>query len=334
MLEAGNDPKHPHIISGVDWLMSQQINVEGDWSGRAPHLEPGGWAFQFENTLYPDLDDTAMVVMALLRASILDSPDHRTGIAKAVNWVVGMQNTDGGWGAFDIDNDALYLNDIPFADHGALLDPSTPDLTARCIEMLAMLGYGPDFPPIKKGLHFLRKNQEHFGGWFGRWGVNYIYGTWSVLSALRQIGEDMSQPYLRQAIDWLKSCQNADGGWGETCYSYDDSSLAGKGISTASQTAWALLGLLAAGEVNSKVVQRGIRYLLEKQNSEGGWDERHFTGTGFPRVFYLRYHGYSQYFPLWTLGVYRRLRVGQKTCQDEVKLSAPADLPLPALYEA
>ncbi len=332
MLESGADPKHPQITDSVDWLISRQINVKGDWSDRTPRLEPGGWPFQFENTYYPDLDDTAMVVMALLRAGALKSPDYRTQIAKAVNWVIGMQNADGGWGAFDIDNNALYLNDIPFADHGALLDPSTPDLAGRCIEMLATLGYGPDFPPIAKGLRFLLKKQEQSGAWFGRWGVNYIYGTWSVLCALNQAGEDMSQPFIQRAVDWLKSCQNADNGWGETCYSYDDPSLAGKGVSTASQTAWALLGLMATGEVNSKAVQRGIRYLLEKQNSQGGWNERHFTGTGFPKVFYLRYHGYSQYFPLWALGVYRRLKVGQKTCQNEVKLTIPADLPLPTLH--
>ena len=331
MMEAGTDPRHPAITSSVDWLMRQQILVKGDWSDHAADLEPGGWAFQFENTFYPDLDDTAMVVMALLRAGALENPDYKNNIAKAVNWVIGMQNSDGGWGAFDIDNNYLYLNDIPFADHGALLDPSTSDLTARCIEMLAMLGYGPDFPPIAKGLQFLRKEQEEFGAWFGRWGVNYIYGTWSVLWALMLVGEDMSQPYIRKAVDWLKSCQNKDNGWGETCYSYDDSSLAGKGASTASQTAWALLGLMAAGEANSKVVQRGIRYLLETQNDQRGWNELHFTGTGFPRVFYLRYHGYSQYFPLWALGIYRRLRIGQKTCQDEVKLTTPTNLSLPAL---
>ena len=215
-----------------------------------------------------------------------------------------MQNPDGSWGAFDIGNNYEYLNKIPFADHGALVDPGTADFTSRCIELLsAMLGYDRHFPARANALEFIRKDQEADGAWYGRWGVNYIYGTWSVLVALRQLGEDMTQPYIRKAVGWLKSCQNPDNGWGETCYSYNDPALAGQGQSTASQTAWALLGLMAAGEVRSAAVQRGIHYLLSTQNRQGGWDETLFTGTGFPRVFYLRYHGYSRYFPLWALGV-------------------------------
>jgi squalene-hopene/tetraprenyl-beta-curcumene cyclase len=329
--EAGIPPYHNAVTTSVDWLFEKQILVRGDWANRAPDLEPGGWAFQFENTFYPDLDDTPAVLMSLLCSGALNEDKYKERIAKAVNWVVGMQSSDGGWGAFDIDNNSLYLNNIPFADHGALLDPSTPDLTGRCIELLSMLGYRRDFPPIARALNFLRKEQQEYGAWFGRWGVNYIYGTWSVLTALRRLGEDMSQPYIRKAVEWLKSCQNPDNGWGETCDTYNDPSLAGKGASTASQTAWALLGLMAAGEVNCSEVQRGIHYLISTQNDKGSWDERHFTGTGFPRVFYLRYHGYSQYFPLWALGVYRRLLTGKKTRQDEVRSQCPADLPLPAL---
>jgi squalene-hopene/tetraprenyl-beta-curcumene cyclase len=264
---------------------------------------------------------TPMVVMALLRAGGSEIPECRKRIDKAVDWVLGMQSADGGWGAFDIDNNHLYLNHIPFADHGALLDPSTADVTGRCVEMLSMLGYPREFPPVARALDFLRRVQEESGAWFGRWGVNYIYGTWSVLMALRQAGEDMGQPWIRKAVEWLKRCQNADGGWGESCYSYNDPALAGKGCSTASQTAWALLGLLAAGEVHSVAVDRGVHYLLATRNLEGDWDEPFFTGTGFPRVFYLRYHGYRQYFPLWALGVYRRLRSGRSSRQDEVRLS-------------
>jgi squalene-hopene/tetraprenyl-beta-curcumene cyclase len=331
MLEAGTAPEDEAVQKAIDWLFENQIRVPGDWSYRAPDLEPAGWAFQFENTLYPDVDDTPMVLMALLRAGALNQGAHRENIRKAVNWVIGMQSSDGGWGAFDIDNNYLYLNNIPFADHGALLDPSTSDLTGRCIEMLAMLGYGRDFPPVARGLEFLRREQETFGGWFGRWGVNYIYGTWSVLKGLGRLGEDVSQPYIQKAVDWLKSCQNPDNGWGETCYSYKDPSLAGKGESTPSQTAWALLGLMAVGEVESSAVQRGIHYLITHQDSDGRWDEQIFTGTGFPNVFYLRYHGYAQFFPLWALGEYRRLRTGRATRQEEVSLASPAGWSFPAL---
>lgn len=333
LLEAGLPPGHGQVRRAMEWLFSKQVMTKGDWSKRAPWLSPGGWAFQFENGFYPDVDDTAMVVMALLRAGAFEDPAHRERIEKAVNWAVGMQNSDGGWGAFDIDNNRLYLNDIPFADHGALLDPSTPDLTARCVELLAMLGYGRGFAPLQRGLEFLKAGQEDFGGWFGRWGVNYIYGTWSVLMALRNAGEEMDVPYIRKAVKWLKGCQNPDGGWGESCESYEDPALAGRGESTPSQTAWALLGLMAAGEAGSAAVKHGIRHLVETQGADGRWDERLYTGTGFPRVFYLRYHGYGQYFPLWALGVYRRLRAGGGTRQDEVRLERPAGFVFQALEE-
>ena len=326
VLEGGLSANHKSVQGAVRWLFKQLILVPGDWAYRAPDLEPAGWAFQFENTFYPDVDDTPMVLMALLRAGALEETECRGKIAKAVNWVLGMQSSDGGWGAFDIDNNYLYLNEIPFADHGALLDPGTSDLTGRCIELLAMLGYGPDFPPISRALDFLKREQEDCGAWFGRWGVNYIYGTWSVLKGLGCLGEDPSQPYIRRAVQWLKSCQNADNGWGETCYSYTDPHFAGKGKSTPSQTAWALLGLMAAGEVKSAAVQRGVHYLINQQDKEGKWDEKLYTGTGFPSVFYLRYHGYGQFFPLWALGEYRRLRIEKKTLQDEVTLKHPVDL--------
>jgi squalene-hopene/tetraprenyl-beta-curcumene cyclase len=319
LLEDGVPPDHPAVPRAVGWLFEQQVFRHGDWSEKVPKLRPGGWGFQFENSFYPDVDDTPAVLMAILRAGGLTDEKYKKRIAAAVDWVLGMQSSDGGWGAFDVDNNSLYLNAIPFADHGALLDPSTPDLTGRCVELLSMLGFSRESPAVSRAIQFLRKEQDPCGPWFGRWGVNYLYGTWSVLMGLRQAGEDMSLPYIRKAVAWLKSCQNPDKGWGETCYSYADHSMAGKGQSTPSQTAWALLALMAAGEHNSPAVQRGIHYLLVTQESDGSWMEDHYTGTGFPNVFYLRYHGYSRYFPLWALAVYRRLRSGRKLRQDEVR---------------
>ncbi|WP_414645063.1 squalene--hopene cyclase [Candidatus Deferrimicrobium sp.] len=323
VLEAGLPRGHAAVRAAVEWLFERQVFVRGDWARRAPRLEPGAWAFQFENVFYPDVDDTAKVVIALIRAGVLENGKQRENLAAAVNWVAGMQSADGGWGAFDVDNNFLYLNDIPFADHGALLDPSTADVTARCVEMFSLLGYRRDFPPVARALRFLEKEQEACGAWFGRWGVNYIYGTWSVLIALRQAGEDMSRPHVVKAVQWLKSCQNPDGGWGESCRSYDDPSLAGLGTSTPSQTSWALLGLMAAGQADSEAVRRGIRYLLDGRNAGGGWDETLYTGTGFPKVFYLRYHGYASFFPLWALGAYRRIVSSGKFLEDEVRRDEP-----------
>ena len=329
--EAGIPADHEAVKDAVDWLFKKLITSRGDWAYRAHDLEPAGWAFQFENTYYPDVDDTPMVLMALQRAHAIDRVGYKNKMEKAVNWLVGMQSSDGGWGSFDIDNNYLYLNKIPFADHGALLDPSTSDLTGRCVELLSMLGYGLEFPPVSRAVEFLKKEQEECGAWFGRWGVNYVYGTWSVLKGLKQAGEDMSKPYIRKAVEWLKSCQNPDNGWGESCNSYAGVSYAGKGKSTVSQTAWALLGLMAAGEVKSSAVQRGVHYLLNAQDRQGSWEEKLYTGTGFPMVFYLRYHGYRQYFSLWALGEYRRLRTGDKTSQDKAALNEPASFRLTAL---
>ena len=335
LTESGAQSEHPAVQQAVEWLFDQQIFVKGDWADQAKNLDPGGWAFQFENDKYPDVDDTGMVLMSLLRAGVHDKELKRKRINQAVTWVLGMQNPDGSWGAFDIGNDHEYLNNIPFADHGALVDPGTADLTSRCVELLAMLGYGPDFPPIKRAVAFLEQDQEEFGAWYGRWGVNYIYGTWSVLSAIGVLGEDTAKPYVRKAVAWLKEIQHEDGGWGESCNSYDDDILRGKGESTASQTAWALLALMAVGEVESSQVTRGIDYLQRTQNADGEWDEELYTGTGFPRVFYLRYHGYSKYFPVWALAMYARLRAGLPTRQLEVMNEGPIDLgPIPALKSA
>ena len=326
LTESGAHPEHPAVQRAMEWLFDQQIFVPGDWCNQTSNLAPGGWAFQYENDKYPDVDDTGMVLMSLLRAGAHDKQHKLKHINQAVNWLLGMQNKDGSWGAFDIGNDCEHLNNIPFADHGALVDPGTADLTARCVEQLAMLGYDRSFPPIARALEFLIQDQEENGSWYGRWGVNYIYGTWSVLSGIGILGEDIAQPYVRKAVEWLKDAQNEDGGWGESCSSYNEKVLAGRGTSTASQTSWAMLGLMAVGEAGSVNVERGAGYLMRTQNEAGEWDEEEYTGTGFPRVFYLRYHGYSKYFPLWALATYARMRRGLPTRQYEVVAQGAIDL--------
>jgi squalene-hopene/tetraprenyl-beta-curcumene cyclase len=312
LLEVGGKDAEAQARKGLDWLSDRQVlDVVGDWAAQRPKVRPGGWPFQYANAHYPDLDDTAVVVMALDRA---DAGGHRHAIARATEWVEGLQSKNGGWGAFDADNTTEYLNYIPFADHGALLDPPTADVTARCVGMLAQLGRGPGDAALDAGLAFLRKHQEKDGSWFGRWGTNYIYGTWSVLSALNAAGVDADAPEMRRAVDWLVSVQRTDGGWGESGDSYYEDAAHGAGSqSTPSQTAWALLGLMAAGEVNHPAVQRGIDYLISAQNHIGLWDEEAYNAVGFPRVFYLRYHGYSAFFPLWALARYRNLTQGNAT---------------------
>jgi squalene-hopene/tetraprenyl-beta-curcumene cyclase len=319
LLEAGITRDHPSIVKGAQWLLSKQVSSVGDWKVKVPAAEPGGWYFQFENEFYPDNDDTSVVLVALCKSVLPDEEEKRKQMVRGIRWFLKMQGSDGGWGAFDKDNNKKILNNIPFADHGALLDPSTADLTGRGLEFLGLLGFDEDFPPAKKALHFLKKEQEKEGGWYGRWGVNYIYGTWSVLSGLKTIGQDLNQDFIRRAVDWLKRCQNPDGGWGESCESYSNPSLAGVGNSTASQTAWALMGLLQAGEVNSLEVLKGVLYLLKHQREQGKWDEAEFTGTGFPKVFYLRYHMYSKYFPLWALAQFRSLKLRGKLLSDDVR---------------
>ena len=325
--ESGVPTDDPRIRNSINWLLNKQVFVDGDWSIHAPRLKPGGWAFQYENDKYPDVDDTGMVLMGLLRAGAhLSDENARKGIKLGLDWIIGMQNPDGSWGAFDIGNNSNYLNNLPFADHGALVDPGTADLTARCIELLAMVGYEKSCPIIQNALSFLKREQEQTGAWYGRWGVNYIYGTWSVLAGLGAIKEDYSAAYVQKAVKWLKQNQNDDGGWGESCSSYDDESIAGYGVSTASQTAWALLGLLSVGEYKSTAVENGVNFLIKTQNTKGGWDEKYFTGTGFPKVFYLRYHGYAQYFPLWALAVYQRCCLDIETRQNEVMDATSGEL--------
>jgi squalene-hopene/tetraprenyl-beta-curcumene cyclase len=291
---------------GARWLFEHEIRQPGDWSISNPGLEPSGWCFEYRNGFYPDIDDTGMVLLALAKTGQANTPAGRPVVERALRWLLGMQNRDGGWAAFDRDINREVLTKVPFADHNAMLDPSCPDITARNLEALGHYGYGLGHPQVQKALAYLRAAQEKSGCWFGRWGVNYVYGTWQVLVGLAQIGFDMADPMVRRALDWLKQVQQPGGGWGESCRSYDDPSLAGQGEPTASQTAWALMGLLAAGEADSDAVRAGVEYLLATQQPDGDWHEEAFTGTGFPKVFYLKYHLYSLYFPLMALARYER----------------------------
>ena len=306
LLESDDARLGPAVGGALDWLAGKQVlDVAGDWAMTRPGVRPGGWAFQYENPYYPDVDDTAAVALALDR---FDRDRYRFAIERAAEWIIGMQSRNGGWGSFDADNTHYYLNHIPFADHGALLDPPTADVSARCLGLLSQLGYGEDHPAVSAAIAFLWREQEADGSWFGRWGTNYIYGTWSVLAALNAAGIDPAAPGIRRAVDWLLARQRADGGWGEAEESYWPGRRRGEAsYSTSSQTAWAVLALMAAGEVRNPAVARGIGYLTAIQNSSGSWDEPWFTAVGFPRVFFLRYHGYRAYFPLWALARYRRL---------------------------
>lgn len=288
------------LTKAADWLLSKEIRRKGDWSIKRPDLEPSGWAFEFANEYYPDIDDTAMVLLALMHARASDPRKQERVEGRAINWLLGMQSADGGWAAFDVDNNWEILNKVPFADHNAMLDPSCPDITGRVLEALARRGFRYEHPAIKRGVHYLLGSQEDFGGWYGRWGVNYIYGTFLALRGLHYVEAAIARPAMHKAAHWIRSIQNYDGGWGESCDSYriDDYVNA---ASSPSQTAWALLALAAAGDTSSAAVQRGVEHLLSTQLADGTWDETHFTGTGFPNVFYLQYHLYRHYFPLLAL---------------------------------
>ncbi len=311
LLEVGGERTAAQVRKGLDWLVPQQIlDVRGDWVERRPDVRPGGWAFQYANPHYPDVDDTAVVAMAMDRLQKAEGRQYYGEVlSRAREWIVGMQSRNGGWGAFDADNEYYYLNNIPFADHGALLDPPTEDVSARCLSMLTQFGEtAAGSPAVARAIDYLRQTQLPDGSWYGRWGMNYIYGTWSVLCALNAAGFDHAAPEMRKAAGWLVGIQNDDGGWGEDGTSYKlDYHGYERAPSTASQTAWAVLGLMAAGAIDHPAVTRGIAYLAATQGADGFWNEPRYTATGFPRVFYLRYHGYSKFFPLWALARYRNL---------------------------
>jgi squalene-hopene/tetraprenyl-beta-curcumene cyclase len=329
LLESGVRADHPALIRAADWLVDNQIFKPGDWSVYNPDLEPGGWAFEFANDWYPDVDDSAVILMVLKRIASHDQRRIDGAVAAGLNWTLGMQSRNGGWGAFDTDNDSEFLNRIPFADMEAMIDPPTEDLTGRLLEMMGTYGYDLRFNRAKRARAFLLETQRADGAWWGRWGVNFIYGTWSALAGLRAIGDDLQAPHIRRAVHWLKAHQNADGGWGETIASYDDERLAGRGDSTASQTAWAILGLLAGEDGISPEVARGAAYLVDRQRRDGEWDESLFTGTGFPRHFYLRYDMYRNYFPLMALGGVRQRLAGNGAAQPAPPPARSVAAPMP-----
>jgi squalene-hopene/tetraprenyl-beta-curcumene cyclase len=299
LADAGLPPDDPALTSAARWVLGEEIRGPGDWQVRRPDLAPGGWAFEFDNDVYPDTDDTAEVVLALRRVQPVD----RAAIDRGLRWLAGMQSKDGGWGAFDADNTRELVNKLPFCDFGAVIDPPSADVTAHIIEAFAAEGEA-DSPVVRRGVVWLLRAQESDGSWFGRWGANYIYGTGAVVPALIAAGVRPSKPAIRRAVAWLESVQNPDGGWGEDLRSYDDPALAGRGTSTASQTAWALLALLAAGEQDSTATRRGVEWLARTQRADGSWDEPQYTGTGFPGDFYINYHLYRLAFPLSALGRY------------------------------
>ncbi|MDA1215877.1 MAG: squalene--hopene cyclase, partial [Chloroflexi bacterium] len=334
LLDSGLPPDHPALQKAARWLIGEEIRVKGDWAVKAPGLQPSGWAFEFENDMYPDIDDSSIIVMVLDRVRFNDSVEdneRQQVIDRAVAWLLGMQSSNGGWAAFDKDNTDKLVAKIPFSDFGEVLDPPSVDVTAHLLEMFGRLDWTAEHPAVRRALDYVKAEQEKDGCWFGRWGVNYVYGTGAVLPALQAVGEDMSQPYVRRAVEWLAAHQNKDGGWGESCASYVIPSLRGQGDSTASQTSWALIALLAAGEADHPATQRGIAYLTSAQREDGTWDEPQFTGCGFPgygvgdqpdqyrnagdptwqgeelgAAFMINYHLYRNYFPLWAMGRYQK----------------------------
>jgi squalene-hopene/tetraprenyl-beta-curcumene cyclase len=304
--EAGLSPDHPALVEAASWLLEKQIVGPGDWMVKTPGAMPGGWAFEFRNDFYPDVDDTAFVLMALQRVDFPDRTRVEAATRRGLEWLLAMQNNDGGWGAFDHNNDRQFLCQIPFADHNAMIDPSTADVTARVVECLGRYGWAASHPVIERAVRFLVKDQTEEGAWFGRWGVNYVYGTSGVLRALETVALT-ARGYCQRAVEWLRKVQNSDGGFGESIASYYDPALKGKGASTASQTAWGLIGLLAASDAEDPAVARAVSHLVERQQVDGSWTETEFTGTGFPCVFYLKYHLYRNYFPLYALARYRNV---------------------------
>ncbi len=310
LAESGLDPEHPALQKAAKWLVDKEVRVRGDWTENNPHAEASGWAFEYNNVYYPDTDDTAMVLMGLRLVRPNEQSQLEELFARAIDWQLSFQCKDGGWAAFDKEVTTPWLEDMPFADHNAILDPTCSDLTARTLELFGYIGFDPKRDCVRRAVKYLIDTQDDDGSWYGRWGVNYIYGTWQVLRGLRAIGENMTRDWILRGRDWLESCQNEDGGWGETCASYDDPTLKGRGSSTASQTAWAMMGICACGDLDRPSVQRGLRFLLSKQEDDGSWTEPQITGTGFPGVFYLKYDFYRQNFPLMALATYVNYRRG------------------------
>jgi squalene-hopene/tetraprenyl-beta-curcumene cyclase len=308
--EAGLAPAGA-LERSADWLLTKEVRRKGDWSEARPDLEPSGWYFEYANEFYPDIDDTGMVLLALEHARASDAAAQQAATRRALNWLLGMQSKDGGWAAFDVDNDWTPLSYMPFADHNAMLDPTCPDITGRVLEAVCRAGrLGPEHAAIRKAVRYLLRTQEQDGSWYGRWGVDYIYGTFLALRGLRAAQVDDREAAILRAGEWLRSIQNADGGWGESCASYEANAFV-PAPSTASQTAWAVLGLLASGDSASLSVQKGVEYLVNTQRGDGGWSEELATGTGFPRVFYLTYHLYRDSFPLLALAEYLKRRGAQ-----------------------
>jgi len=301
--EAGLPPDHPALVKAADWILSKQVVGPGDWQVKNKDAEPGGWAFEFRNDFYPDVDDTAFVLMALQRVKYPEPARMEAAIRRGIQWLLSMQNRDGGWGAFDRDNDRKFLCNIPFADHNAMIDPSTADVTARVVECLGRYGWPAEHPVIQRAVKFLLHDQSKDGSWFGRWGVNYIYGTSGVLRALETVSL-ATREFCKRAVDWLRSVQKVDGSFGESLLSYDVASTKGQGTSTASQTAWGLIGLLASAGTEDPAVAKAVNYLVHRQQADGSWSEPEFTGTGFPGVFYLKYHLYRNSFPVYALARY------------------------------
>src|SRR5215475_8387082 len=309
--EAGVPANDPRMVRCANWILQKQVRNGGDWQVKNKEGKPGGWYFEFNNEFYPDVDDSAMVCLGMSRVEHPNGRYQIESVQRAIDWIMSMQCKNGGWASFDKDNDKMVFQHIPFADHNAMLDPATVDITGRILEMLATYGYDRHHRGVRRAIEFIRHQQEPDGSWFGRWGVNYLYGTMQGLRGLEAIGVDEHEPYVQQAAEWLRMVQNPDGGCGETVGSYDDPTLRGQGDSTPSQTAWAILGLLAAGDTRSDSVARGVAFLMRTQQKDGSWDEQFFTGTGFPRVFYLKYHMYRQYFPLLALTTYAKMVAGE-----------------------
>ena len=301
--EAGLPPDHPALVKAADWILSRQVLGPGDWQVKNKDAEPGGWAFEFRNDFYPDVDDTAFVLMALQRVKYPEPARMEAAMRRGIQWLLSMQNHDGGWGAFDRDNDRKFLCNIPFADHNAMIDPSTADVTARVVECLGRYGWPAEHPVIERAVKFLLQDQCKDGSWFGRWGVNYIYGTSGVLRALETVSL-ATREFCKRAVSWLRSVQKVDGSFGESLLSYDVPSTKGQGTSTASQTAWGLIGLLASAGTEDPAVAKAVSYLVHRQQADGSWSEPEFTGTGFPGVFYLKYHLYRNSFPVYALARY------------------------------